>query len=59
MAPEVGHIYVVVPSGSQAGGPRLGGGTRAPATADRGGSMLVSGLVGGLVAVHPGIHLFG
>ena len=33
-APEVGHDWVVAPSGDQAGGPRLGGDMTDPVTAD-------------------------
>jgi hypothetical protein len=44
VAPE--HNSVVAPSGDQAGGPRLGGGTRAPVTADSNGSLAASGLGG-------------
>ena len=46
-APEVEHVFVSVePSGDQAGGPRLGGGTRASVTADRDGSLATSGMGG-------------
>ena len=40
VAPEVEHVKVAAPSGS----PRLGGGTRAPGTADGDGSLPNSGL---------------
>ena len=42
---EVEHVYVVAPSGDQAGDPRLGGGTRAPVTVDSDGSLGASGLI--------------
>ena len=46
VTPEVEHVYVVAPIGDQAGCPRLGGGTRAPVTADSNGSLAASGLGG-------------
>ena len=55
VAPEVGHVQVKTPSGDQAVGPRLGGGTRAPITADGDGSMAAYGLGGGQVAGNPGV----
>ena len=45
VAPEVKHVKVVAPSGDQAGGPMLGGGTRAPVT--EGGDGSVPGFWGG------------
>ena len=43
LAPEVELVLVVAPSGDQAGGPRLGGGTRAPVPAGGDGSLPGSG----------------
>ena len=39
-------VHVVAPGGDQAGGPRLGGGTRTSVTADSDGSLAASGLGG-------------
>ena len=57
VAPEAEHIKLAAPSGCQAGSPRLGGGTRAPVTADGDGSHPDSGLGCGQVAGHPCVHL--
>ena len=46
VAPEVKHVKVVAPSGDQAGGPMLGGGTRAPVTEGGDGSVPGSGGAG-------------
>ena len=43
---------MVAPSGGQVGGSRLGGGTRAPVTANGDGSMPAPGLGGSQVASH-------
>ena len=48
---------MVIPSGDQAVGPRLGGDTRAPVADDGDGSLAASGLGGGQVAGNPGVCL--
>ena len=55
VAPEGEHVLVVAPSGGQADGPRLGGGTTALVTTEGDGSMPASGLGGGQVAGHLGV----